>query len=63
MSWQKPSDKYPKCGSYMVEKGNRLVCSGSTCGYVEKKKINSEKFIDNCWNYYMIMLKYDPHIL
>ncbi len=42
MSWQKPSDqKCPKCGSYMVEKGNRLVCSDSTCGYVEKKeKIN-----------------------
>ena len=41
MSWQKPSDqKCPKCGSYMVEKGNRLVCSDSTCGYVEKKEKN-----------------------
>ena len=28
MSWQKPSaKKCPKCGSYMVEKGNKLVCS------------------------------------
>ena len=37
MSWQKPSrKKRPKCGSYMVEKGNKLVCSSETCGYVEK---------------------------
>ena len=39
MSWQKPSDrKCPKCGSYMVEKGNKLVCSDTSCGYVEKKE-------------------------
>ena len=38
MSWQKPSaKKCPKCGSYMVEKGNKLVCSQETCGYVEVK--------------------------
>ena len=38
MSWQKPSaKKCPKCGSYMVEKGNKLVCSQETCGYVEAK--------------------------
>ena len=38
MSWQKPSEeKCPKCGSYMVEKGNKLVCSQETCGYVEEK--------------------------
>ena len=38
MSWQKPSaKKCPKCGSYMVEKGNKLVCSQETCGYVETK--------------------------
>ena len=37
VSWQKPSrKKCPKCGSYMVEKGNKLVCSSETCGYVEK---------------------------
>ena len=36
MSWQKPStEKCPKCGSYMVEKGNKLVCSKETCGYVK----------------------------
>ena len=39
MSWQKPSkEKCPNCGSYMVEKGNKLVCSNETCGYVEQKK-------------------------
>ena len=38
MSWQKPSDKKcPVCGSYMVEKGNKLVCSQETCGYVETR--------------------------
>ena len=39
MSWQKPSaKKCPVCGSYMVEKGNKLVCSQETCGYVETKE-------------------------
>ena len=39
MSWQKPSDKKcPNCGSYMVEKGNKLVCSETGCGYVENKQ-------------------------
>ena len=38
MSWQKPSSqKCPVCGSYMVEKGNKLVCSETACGYVEQK--------------------------
>ncbi|MDD6571014.1 MAG: type I DNA topoisomerase [Thermoflexaceae bacterium] len=37
MSWQKPSDKKcPRCASYMVEKGNKLVCSKEQCGYVEE---------------------------
>lgn len=36
MSWQKPSEKKcPKCGSYMVEKGNKLSCANEQCGYVE----------------------------
>lgn len=36
MSWQKPSTKKcPRCGSYMVEKGNKLLCSDEKCGYVE----------------------------
>ena len=34
MSWQKPSTKKcPECGAYMVEKGNKLLCSNETCGY------------------------------
>ena len=38
MSWQKPSSKKcHKCGSYMVEKGSKLVCAESSCGYVEDK--------------------------
>lgn len=37
MSWQKPSNKKcPVCGSYMVEKENKLLCSQETCGYVEQ---------------------------
>ena len=43
MSWQKPSKEHcPKCGSYMVEKGNKLCCSNEQCGFVENKE-NSEK--------------------
>ena len=40
MSWQKPSTKKcPRCGSHMVEKGNKLLCSDEQCGYVENKEI------------------------
>lgn len=36
MSWQKPSEKpCPKCGGYMVEKGNKLACADKQCGYSE----------------------------
>ena len=39
MSWQKPSkEKCPECGSYMVEKGNKLVCANEKCGYVASMK-------------------------
>ena len=35
ISWQKPSTiKCEKCGSYMIEKGKKLVCSNKECGYV-----------------------------
>ena len=38
MVWQKPSEqRCPECGSIMLEKGNKLVCSGETCGYVTNK--------------------------
>ena len=33
MSWQKPSEKpCPRCGGYMVEKGNKLACVQEQCG-------------------------------
>lgn len=39
MSWQKPSkEKCPQCGSYLLEKGNKLVCADETCGYVAVKE-------------------------
>ncbi len=44
ISWQKPSEvKCKECGSYMVEKGNKLLCSSDGCGYVcdKPKKITS----------------------
>jgi DNA topoisomerase-1 len=38
MSWQKPSTiKCPKCDSYMVEKGNKLLCSNEQCGFSTDK--------------------------
>ena len=44
MSWSKPSDKKcPKCGGYMVEKGNKLLCASETCGYTcEREKKENE---------------------
>lgn len=43
MSWQKPSEKKcPQCGSYMVEKGNKLLCSNEQCGYTENMKKEKE---------------------
>ncbi|MDO4331486.1 MAG: type I DNA topoisomerase [Eubacteriales bacterium] len=39
MVWQKPSkEKCPECGSIMLEKGNKLVCSKEGCGYVMTEK-------------------------
>ena len=39
MTWQKPSEKKcPRCGGYMLEKGNKLVCADENCGYVESKE-------------------------
>jgi DNA topoisomerase-1 len=41
MTWQKPStEKCPQCGSYMVEKGNKLLCSDQQCGYRTDKSEN-----------------------
>ncbi len=39
MSWQKPAAKgCPSCGAYMVEKGNKLICSDANCGTVVDKE-------------------------
>ena len=39
MSWQKPSkERCTVCGSYMVEKGSKLVCANETCGHVTARK-------------------------
>ena len=39
ISWQKPSrEKCPECGSYMVEKGNKLACSNEQCGFVKNRQ-------------------------
>ncbi len=52
MSWQKPSTvKCEKCGSYMIEKGKKLVCSNKECGFVcsmpeeaKRKKLPGSQF-------------------
>ncbi len=36
MSWSKPVEKRcPECGSYMTERGNKLVCTNEACGHRE----------------------------
>lgn len=43
MVWQKPStEKCKECGHIMLEKGNKLVCSNETCGYVMNKTNNPQ---------------------
>ena len=38
MVWQKPtSAKCPRCGSLMLEKGSKLACMDTACGYVMDK--------------------------
>lgn len=38
MVWQKPSNvRCEKCGSVMLEKGNKLVCSNEQCGHIAQK--------------------------
>ncbi len=39
MSWQRPSgEKCPKCGSLLLEKGNKLVCMNEECGNILDNK-------------------------
>jgi DNA topoisomerase-1 len=41
MTWQRPSAvKCEKCGSIMLEKGNKLVCNNKECGYSCEKPKN-----------------------
>ncbi len=43
MSWQRPSEKpCPKCGGYMLEKGNKLACADEQCGYSEARTEKKE---------------------
>lgn len=43
MSWQRPSvKKCPRCGGYMVEKGNKLACADAQCGYSENKGMEKQ---------------------
>lgn len=38
MVWQRPTnEKCPKCGSLLLEKGNKLVCMDEYCGFVKNK--------------------------
>ena len=43
MSWGRPVEKKcPRCGGYMVEKGNKLACADEHCGYTELKEKEAE---------------------
>ena len=43
MSWQRPSEKpCPKCGGFMLEKGNKLACADEQCGYSEARTEKKE---------------------
>lgn len=36
MVWQKPvNEKCDRCGSILLQKGNKLVCSNETCGFIK----------------------------
>lgn len=36
ISWGRPVEqRCPKCGSYMIQRGSRIVCAGENCGYKE----------------------------
>ncbi len=42
MVWQRPStERCPDCGSIMLIKGNKLVCSDNECGYVKDRSAAS----------------------
>ena len=42
MVWNRPSDQCcPRCGSILLEKGSRLVCSDAQCGYITERTEDS----------------------
>lgn len=42
ISWSRPSEvRCPKCGGWMAQKGNRIVCQNNTCGYSCKDEHDS----------------------
>lgn len=44
MMWQRPSDQScPKCGNFLLEKGNKLVCADASCGFKKEKEAVSEE--------------------
>lgn len=49
MTWSRPVNvKCPRCGSIMLEKGNRLICYNEDCGYVmNKSDLPKEDQADN----------------
>ena len=39
MSWGRPvKQKCPRCGGYMIVKGNKIACADTQCGYVTDAK-------------------------
>lgn len=41
MTWQRPVEKpCEKCGSLMVEKGNKLLCTNEACGHITNKVLS-----------------------
>ena len=44
MSWGRPvAEKCPRCGGYMIVKGNKIACADEQCGYVTDKKPEREE--------------------
>ena len=48
MVWQRPSSmKCERCGSLMLYKGNKLVCSNENCGFVTNVPKKSDEPVAN----------------
>ena len=44
MSWSRPVEqKCPKCGGYMVVKGNKIACANEQCGYIQDNRPEKEE--------------------